>query len=158
MGESSSPPVDWCLGRDVTVVPLKDEAGNVLLEENLGENHYMAGGPTCHFRGKDIPAMFFISPSGGVTAEILVEILKRLDKQEIYSRNDGVRPMIILDGHDSRLKPTFLNYINSIQTKWYVCLGTPYSTGYWQVGDSAEQNGAFKMAWICEKLWLNRFK
>jgi len=58
MGESSSPLVVWCLGWDVTVVPLKDEAGNVLLEENLGENHYMASGPICHFCGKDIPAMF----------------------------------------------------------------------------------------------------
>jgi len=30
-------------------------------------------------------------------------------------------------------------------TKWNVCIGVPYGTSYWQVGDSAEQNGCFKM-------------
>ena len=31
-------------------------------------------------------------------------------------------------------------------TEWYVCLGVPYGTAYWQVGDSKEQNGSFNMA------------
>ena len=30
-------------------------------------------------------------------------------------------------------------------TKWNVCIRVPYGTSYWQVGDSAEQNGCFKM-------------
>jgi len=66
--------------------------------------------------------------------------------------------MIILDGHDSHLKLNFLIYINNEGTKWIVCLGTPFGTSYWQVGDSAEQNDAFKMAWIHEKRKLVNFK
>jgi hypothetical protein len=27
-----------------------------------------------------------------------------------------------------------------------VCVGLPYGTSYWQVGDSTEQNGCFKMS------------
>ena len=30
-------------------------------------------------------------------------------------------------------------------TTWFVCIGVSYGTSYWQVGDSAEQNGCFKM-------------
>jgi hypothetical protein len=40
----------------------------------------------------------------------------------------------------------FLQYINSVETKWECCIGLPYGTSYWQVGDSSEQNGCFKMA------------
>jgi hypothetical protein len=29
---------------------------------------------------------------------------------------------------------------------WKACIGVPYGTSYWQVGDSTEQNGCFKMA------------
>jgi len=32
------------------------------------------------------------------------------------------------------------------KTKWNCCIGLPYVTSYWQVGDSSEQNGCFKMA------------
>ena len=40
----------------------------------------------------------------------------------------------------------FLEYINTCESKWYVNIGLPYGTSYWQVGDSTEQNGCFKMA------------
>lgn len=40
----------------------------------------------------------------------------------------------------------FVNYINEDNTKYAVTIGVPYGTSYWQVGDSSEQNGSFKMA------------
>ena len=40
----------------------------------------------------------------------------------------------------------FLKYINDPLHEWVVCIGVPYGTSYWQVGDSAEQNGSYKMA------------
>jgi len=52
----------------------------------------------------------------------------------------------MLDGHGSRLELPFLKYINNKTTEWCVCLGVPYETAYWQVGDSKEQNGSFNMA------------
>ena len=36
-------------------------------------------------------------------------------------------------------------YINSPINPCNVCIGVPYGTSYWQVGDSTEQNGCFKM-------------
>lgn len=53
--------------------------------------------------------------------------------------------MIILDGHESRLGLPFLRYIINEDHKWFVSLVVPFATSYWQVGDSAEQNGMFKM-------------
>ena len=102
--------------------------------------------------------MFFVSPSGGVTGDILVQIIKQLDEQEIFVREHGLTPMIILDGHESRLHLPFLTYIDKEGTKWIICHGTPYGTSYWQVGDSPEQNGSFKMAWIAEKRDLVTYK
>ena len=64
----------------------------------------------------------------------------------MFPRVDGVHPFLLLDGHGSRLELPFLNYINSPEHKWVVCLGVPYGTSYWQVGNSAEQNGSYKMA------------
>jgi hypothetical protein len=51
-----------------------------------------------------------------------------------------------LDGHGSRFDLEFLECINSEEIKWHVNIGLPYGTSYWQVGDSTEQNGCFKMA------------
>jgi hypothetical protein len=60
----------------------------------------------------------------------------------------SVPPFLLLDkNHGSRFDyQSFLKYINEPETKWNVCIGVPYGTSYWQVGDSNEQNGCFKMA------------
>jgi hypothetical protein len=39
----------------------------------------------------------------------------------------------------------FLKYINDIKYHWWRCIGTPYGTNKWQVGDLLQQNGAFNM-------------
>ena len=52
----------------------------------------------------------------------------------------------MLDGHGSRFELPFLKYINDSTTEWCVCLGIPYGTTYWEVGDSKEQNGSFNIA------------
>ena len=64
----------------------------------------------------------------------------------MFDRSDGVSPFLLLDGHGSSFDLTFLEYINDPTTKGNVCIGVPYGTSYWQVGDSTEQNGYFKMA------------
>jgi len=35
-----------------------------------------------------------------------------------------------------------------------VCIGVPYGTSFWQVGDSAKQNGSFKMVMVQAKVKL----
>jgi len=66
--------------------------------------------------------------------------------------------VIICDGHKRRLQLTFSEYIGAASTRWDPLLGVPYATSYWQVGDSSEQNGMFKMRWIMEKAKLILFK
>ena len=66
--------------------------------------------------------------------------------------------MLILDGHETRLDPKFLTYINDVGHIWKVCLGVPYATNYWQVGDSAEQNGTYKVLWYRAKCEMVSYK
>ena len=74
-------------------------------------------------------------------------MLKTLDLLELFPRNDpSVKPFILLDGHGSRLELPFLTYINNPTDHWVVCIGIPYGTSIWQVGDSKDQNGSFNIA------------
>jgi hypothetical protein len=73
-------------------------------------------------------------------------MLETIDKLNVFDCSDGSPPFLLLDGHGSRFDLKFLEYINQEETKWKVCSGVPYGTSYWQVGDSIEQNGCFKMA------------
>ena len=34
--------------------------------------------------------------------------------------------------------------------EWVICIGVPYGTAVWQVGDSAEQNGSYNMASVVQ--------
>ena len=78
---------------------------------------------------------------------ILKRIFQKLDKLNIYTkdRNKGIIPFVLLDGHQSRFDIDFLTYINDDDHKWNVCLGVPYGTALWQVADSSQQNGTYKM-------------
>ena len=69
-----------------------------------------------------------------------------MDRRNLFPRNDGVKPFLLLDGHGSRLEYPFLQYINKEEDYWVVCLGVPYGTALWQVGDSKQQNGTFNVA------------
>ena len=66
--------------------------------------------------------------------------------------------MLVLDGHQSRLDPLFIKYINDPGHEWRVCFGVPYATVLWQVGDASEQNGKFKIEWYLAKGHLMTFK
>jgi hypothetical protein len=73
-------------------------------------------------------------------------MLKQLDELEVFDRSTGLNSFLILDGHGSRFELEFLEYVITCETKWNVNIGLPYGTSYWQVGDSTEQDGCFKMA------------
>ena len=40
----------------------------------------------------------------------------------------------------------FLEYVNQEENKWVTCIGVPYGSHFWQVADSSECNGNYKMA------------
>jgi len=53
-------------------------------EMNAGNGKYFPGRPTCDFQGAQIPCKYYMTWSGGVNAEILVDILQTLDAMNIY--------------------------------------------------------------------------
>ena len=59
---------------------------------------------------------------------------------------NGLKPFLLVNGHGSCFELPFLQYINNNNHPCVTCIGTPYGTALWQVGDSAEQNGSFNRA------------
>ena len=149
----------WKTGIDHSVAPIKFANGKLDVESNVGEGKYMPGGPKCIYNNKVVDCQCYASSSGGITGEILVEILDTFDKMNLFPRLDGGPiPMMIIDGHQSRLDPQFIEYINDKGHRWKVCLGVPYATSLWQVGDASEQNGSAKTEWYREKAKLVLWK
>jgi hypothetical protein len=153
-------PMTWKTGIDITVEnPIRNEKGEIDLELNIGESKYYPEGPKCMYRGKQVDCLTFASESGGITGAILVKILEYFDGIQLFERTPGGPiPMLIVDGHQSRLDPKFVSYINNNSHEWRVCLGVPYATVLWQVGDASEQNGKFKMEWTRVKEWMMVWK
>ncbi len=67
-------------------------------------------------------------------------MLEAINKLQVFDRSTGLNPFLLLDGHGSRFRLELLEYIHVEESRWDCC------TWYWQVGDSSEQNGCFKMA------------
>ena len=101
-------------GVDLTVTPILTEDGKELdLELNFGEGKYYPGGPTCKYNGKVVDCLAYTSESGGITGEIMVEILTYFDSIDLFPRvPGGTIPMLIVDRHQSHLAPVFVEYIN----------------------------------------------
>jgi len=69
-----------------------------------------------------------------------VKVLTYFDNIDLWPRTEGgPLPMLVLDGHQSRLHPDFIRYINDDEHLWKVCFGVPYATVLWQVGDAYVQ-------------------
>jgi hypothetical protein len=116
-------------------------------KNNIGIGKQYPGGPSCFYNNTEVPCMVEFVSGGGMTGKILTKIFKTLDTLSIFSkeREEGIRPFVLLDGHSSRFDVEFLRYINDPTHMWSVCIGVPYGTSLWQVGDSVQQNGVFKI-------------
>jgi hypothetical protein len=145
---------DQRMGHDIRTV--YNEEGST--RDNTGPGKSFPGGPVCHFRGKDIPALITCSPKGSITSTILKKAFERLDNLKVYERVPGRVPFALFDAHDSRLQVPFLRYVNTDPHRWKVCIGLPNGTGKWQVGDSSEQNGQWKTEMTREKGKLVLYK
>ena len=123
----------WVLGYDASAKWQGEDHEENLNTGGLGKRFPM--GPQCHYNGVD----------GSITANLLVEMLRAMDLLNVFDRSDKFSPFLRLDGHSSRFELPFLQYINIPLTHRNVCVGVPYGTSYWQIGDSSEQNGCFIM-------------
>ncbi len=121
--------------------------GDDSIRGNYGPGKRYPGAPTCQFRGKTVPPFVCCSPKGGITSKLLKAMLERMDSLDLFPRTEGgPLPFLLLDGHGSRFQLPFMRYIRDVEHEWKVCIGVPNGTAHWQVGDSAEQNGSWKMA------------
>ena len=140
--------INWkklCEGVSIDLNDNMDDTGYFIT--NYGPGKLFPGGPICNYKGKDVPAFITFSEGGGIDGSILTEIFRRLDNLKIYDddRAKGLIPFVLLDSHQSRFDLEFLEYINNAEHMWNVTLSVPYGTAPWQVGDSSQQNGMFKM-------------
>ena len=103
-------PATWRTGVDHSVTPILTEDGKEFdLELNFGEGKYYPGGPTCKYNGKVVDCLTFTSESGGITGEILVEILTYFNSIDLFPRVPGRPiPVLIVDGHQSCLAFVFV--------------------------------------------------
>jgi hypothetical protein len=74
------------------------------LSKNTGKGKYFPGGPTCNFKGKDVPCFVSFQESGGMTGELLKQVLMHMDDLKLFAeeRAEGNQPFLLLDGHESR--------------------------------------------------------
>jgi len=142
------------MGHDIRI-PFDD---NKSVKENSGKGKTFPGSPKCYFRGKEVEAFVTCTPKGSVTSDILKQVFERLDNMGMYERVDGRVPMALFDAHDLRLQVPFLQYINDKNHIWKFCIGLPNGTHKWQVGDSKQQNGRWKIEWYKEKDDLVSYK
>jgi len=92
------------------------------------------------------------SPHGGITSEMLADIFRSLDKLGVYPRGEGIpNPVLLVDGHGSRLDEPFMEHIMGKEHRWHAFIGVPFGTGLWQVGDAKECNGTFKVVFYKAK-------
>jgi hypothetical protein len=115
-------------------------------------------GPTVTYNGKKVPCYVTSTENGSITTEELTLMLKYMDERGVIDQSDGIDQMIIVDGHSSRMMGLFLDYVNYPKHLWSSMLGIPYDTHLWQVGDSAEMNGTFKISMTKRKRWLRQQK
>ena len=137
---------DIVTGMDIFAKKIGEESDDDFIQKNTGPGKLFPCGPKCTYRGIEVPCMVACSESGSISSEILVQFLTQMDQLNLFPRDDGLKPFLLLDGHGSRLELPFLTYVNDENHPWVVCIGVPYGTSYWQVGDSSEQNGSYKMA------------
>jgi hypothetical protein len=137
---------DWAIGKDIFAEWIGEDDD---FASNVGPGKYFPMGPSCKVDGKDIPCYCDCSPNGSMTSSILRRILSKMDELGVVSRGvneDGTEfyPVIILDGHISRMGLEFLKYINDKAHRWRGMLVCPYGTSKTQFHDHEKENATFK--------------
>jgi hypothetical protein len=114
-------------------------------EHSNGVDQMFPFGPTCTFLGVEVPTFVTCSKNGSITIQLLTNILQTTDKLCLFDRSYGTNICLLCDGHGSRFKEPFIKYTLESSTPCGCCIGVPYGTSLWQVGDSEKQNGTFKV-------------
>jgi hypothetical protein len=124
---------------------LEEEIEQMKDEHSNGVDRIFPFGPTCTFNGIQVPTFVTCSKNGNFTSQLLTNMLQKMHHLPIFDRIDKVNPFLLCDEHGSRFEEPFLEYTLESNRPWTCCIGVPYGTSMWQVGDSTEQNGTFKI-------------
>jgi hypothetical protein len=124
---------------------LEDEIEHMKDEHSNGADRMFQFPPTCSFNGSEVPTCIACSNNGSVTIQLRTNMLSNMDDLDLFDRSDSVNPFLLCDGHGSRFEEPFIGYILEGNRPWACCIGVPYGTFMWKVGDSTEQNGTFKI-------------
>jgi hypothetical protein len=101
--------------------------------------------PTRTFNGVLVPTFATCSKNGSTMSQLLTNMLKRMDGVMLFDWSDGSNPFLLCDGHGSSFEEPLLEYTLESNYPWNCCVGVPYGMTVWQVGNSVEQNGTFKI-------------
>jgi hypothetical protein len=72
---------EWVSGFDPFAEWVEDEDN---VEENMGEGKQYPYGPTCIFKGKEIPCFCCSSENGSITGQLLTKMLRYIDECEAF--------------------------------------------------------------------------
>jgi hypothetical protein len=107
--------------------------------------HCFGLGPTCTLNGSEVPTCVTYSKNDSITSHLLTTMFSNMDDLEIFDQSEGVNPFLLCDGHGSQFKEPLLEHTLESNIIWTCFIGVSYGTSMWQDGDSAEQNGTFKI-------------
>jgi len=130
-GKVCRPLTDIELDLSVDVVGNFDDRDYFRNKNGFGKR--FPGGPSCDYKGKNIPASVDGQRKVAFSTQILIDILSALDTLHIFDtkRDNGVNPFLLVDGHTSRLELPFLRYICDKEHRWAVVIDAPYGTALW---------------------------
>ena len=76
---------------DLNVEAIGDVSDEDYFENNSGKGKMFPGGPMCHVRGVEVPCFCAWSNKGGITSDILTNILKIMDHLNLFPRTNVLR-------------------------------------------------------------------
>jgi hypothetical protein len=123
---------------------LEEEIEQMKDEHSNGVDRMFPFGPPFRFNGLEVPTFVTCSKNGSIISQLLTNMLQKMDHLRIFDRIDKVNPFLLCDGHGSQFEEPFLEYTLESNRPWTCCIGVPYGTSMWQVGDSTEQSGHSK--------------
>ena len=98
---------------------MSEDGEEIDIEKNFGEGKFYSGGLTCTYNGKTNDCLLYIIESGGITGDILVDIMTYFNQIDLFPCVEGGPiPVLIVYGHQSCLDPTFVDYINNKRHPW----------------------------------------
>ena len=104
-------------GIDLDATPIGDHSDRDYFIKNKGKGKLFPMGPEWTFNGNTIPCMVRWSQSGSITSEMLRDVLRTINHYQVMDQSSGRLLFLLLDGHGSRFKLPFLEYITNANHK-----------------------------------------